>query len=234
MELFEAVAAAATNKPVIVVLFNGRPLALPRIQKTASAILETWFPGIQGGNGVADVLFGDVDPAGRLTTTFPRSVGQVPMYYNHLNTGRPGIGEYRGNYVDGPNSPLYPFGFGLTYATFEYGKVKLSAPTMKRGGTLTAHIRIKNTGQHAGTEVVQLYVRALAASAGPRPVRELKGFQKVRLNPGEFRDVSFTISGPELGYYDTAGRWLLEPGKFNLWLARDSASGQPADFELVK
>ena len=231
-ELFDAVAAA--GKPVVVVLFNGRPLALPRIQEKASAILEAWFPGVQGGNGVADVLFGDVDPAGRLTTTFPRSVGQVPFYYNHFNTGRPGFGEYKGTYVDIPTTPLYPFGFGLTYTTFEYGEVRLSAPTMKPGGTLTAKLNVKNTGSRAGTEVVQLYVRALAASAGPRPVRELQGFQKVRLQPGESRDVSFSISGRELGYYDTTGHWLVEPGKYQLWLAKDSASGQPVDFELVK
>jgi len=234
LELFEAVAAAAANKPIIVVLFNGRPLALPRIREKASAILEAWFPGIQGGNGVADVLFGDVDPSGRLTTTFPRSVGQVPMYYNHLNTGRPDPGEYRGHYVDGPNSPLYPFGFGLTYTTFEYGKVELDALVMKPGGTLTAHVRVKNTGPRAGTETVQLYLRDVVASAGPRPVRELKGWQKVQLLPGESRDVSFNISGRALGYYDEKGRWLVEPGKFQLWLARDSASGQPVEFELAK
>ena len=132
MELFDAV--VATGKPVIVVLFNGRPLAVPRVQEKAAAILEAWDPGVQGGNGVADVLFGDVDPAGRLTTTFPRSVGQVPIYYNHFNTGRPALGKY----VDGPSTPLYPFGFGLAYTTFEYGKVELSAPVMKSGGTLTA------------------------------------------------------------------------------------------------
>jgi beta-glucosidase len=228
MELFDAV--VETGKPVIVVLINGRPLTVPRLEERASAILEAWDPGVQGGNGVADVLFGDVDPAGRLTTTFPRSVGQVPIYYNHFNTGRPGLGKY----VDGPSSPLYPFGFGLTYTTFEYGKVELGAPMMKQDGTLTAKVNVKNTGSRAGTETVQLYVRALASPAGPRPVRELKGFQKVRLQPGESRDVSFTISGHELGYYDTSGRWLVEPGKFQLWLARDSASGEPADFELVK
>ena len=183
---------------------------------------------------MADVLFGDVDPAGRLTTTFPRSVGQVPFYYNHFSTGRPGFGEYKGTYVDIPTTPLYPFGFGLTYTTFEYGEVRLSAPTMKPGGTLTAKVNVKNTGSRAGTEVVQLFVRALAASAGPRPVRELKGFQKVRLQPGESRDVSFTLSGRELGYYDTTGHWLVESGKYQLWLAKDSASGQPVDFELVK
>jgi beta-glucosidase len=231
-ELFDAVAAA--GKPVVVVLFNGRPLALPRIQEKAAAILEAWFPGIQGGNGVADVLFGDVDPAGRLTTTFPRSVGQVPMYYNHLNTGRPGTGEYKGTYVDIPTTPLYPFGFGLAYTTFEYGKVELSAPVLKLGETLTAKVNVKNTGLRAGTEVAQLYIRALAASAGPRPVRELKGFQKVLLQPGESRDVTFTISGHELGYYDAKGRWIVEPGKFQIWIAKDSASGEPVNFSLTQ
>ena len=158
----------------------------------------------------------------------------MPLYYTHLNTGRPGGGEYRGNYVDGPNSPLYPFGFGLTYTTFAYGPVELDAAAMKPGGTLAAHVRITNTGSRAGTETVQLYLRDIVASAGPRPVRELKGFQKVRLQPGESRAVSFTISARELGYYDTAGHWLVEPGKFQLWLAMDSASGQPVDFELIK
>jgi beta-glucosidase len=231
-ELFDAV--ASTGKPVIVVLFNGRPLAVPEIQKKAAAILEAWFPGVQGGNGVADVLFGDVDPAGRLTTTFPDSVGQVPVYYNHFNTGRPGVGEYKGNYADGPVAPLYPFGFGLTYTRFDYGKVRLDAPVVKQGGTLTAHLMLANTGSRAGTETVQLYIRALAASAGPRPVRELKGFRKILLQPGESRDLTFTLSVNDLGYYDTRGNWLVEPGKYQLWLSRDSASGQPVEFKLVK
>jgi beta-glucosidase len=228
MELFNSV--AATGKPVIVVLFNGRPLALPHVQEKAAAILEAWFPGIQGGNGVADVLFGDVDPGGRLTTTFPYSVGQVPIYYNHFNTGRPKLGKY----VDGPSDPLYPFGFGLTYTTFEYDKVQLDEPTMKIGGTLSAHVQIKNTGERTGAEVAQLYIRNVAASAGPRPVRELKGFQKILLQPGESRDVNFTISGRELGYYNTKGNWLVEPGKFQLWIAKDSASGEPMEFEVEK
>ncbi len=231
-ELFDAV--VATGKPVVVVLFNGRPLAIPQIQKKAAAVLEAWFPGVQGGNGVADVLFGDVDPAGRLTTTFPFSVGQVPFYYDHYNTGRPGFGEYKGNYADGPTLPLYPFGFGLAYTTFDYGKVRLDAPEMKSGGTITASLKITNTGKRAGTAVPQLYIRALAASAGPRPVRELKGFQKIRLQPGETRDIAFTLSGKELGYYDIQGRWLVEPGKFQIWISQDSASSDPASFELVR
>ena len=231
-ELFDAV--AATGKPVIVVLFNGRPLALPEIQKKAAAILEAWFPGIQGGNGVADVLFGDVDPVGRLTTSFPNSIGQVPVYYNHANTGRPGIGDYKGNYADGPIAPLYPFGFGLTYTKFDYGKVRLDSPVVKLGGRLVAHLMLTNTGSRTGTETVQLYIRALAASAGTRPVRELKGFQKILLQPGESHDVVFNLSVNDLGYYDTKGNWLVEPGKYQLWLAKDSASGEPAEFELVK
>ena len=228
MELFDAVVAA--GKPVIVVLINGRPLAVPRVQEEAAAILEAWDPGIQGGNGVADVLFGDVDPAGRLTTTFPRNVGQVPIHYNHFNTGRPALGKYE----DGPTTPLYPFGFGLAYTTFEYGKVELSAPVMKPGGMFIAKVNLKNTGSRAGTEVVQLYLRDVAASAGPRPVRELKGFQKVLLQPGDSTEVAFAISGDKLGYYDTKGNWLVEPGKFQIWICRDSASGEPVGFELVK
>jgi beta-glucosidase len=156
-------------------------------------------------------------------------MGQVPVYYNHYNTGRPEMGEY----VDGPRDPLYPFGFGLTYTTFEYGKVELGSKKLKPGGTLTAHAKVKNTGSRAGTEVVQLYIRALAAKAGPRPVRELKGFQKVHFNPGEVRDVTFKIADRDLGYYDADGHWLVEPGKYQLWIAKNSASGDPAEFELA-
>jgi beta-glucosidase len=231
-ELFDAVAAA--GKPVVVVLFNGRPLAIPQIQSQAAAILEAWFPGGQGADGVADVLFGEVDPAGRLTTTFPRNVGQVPFYYNHFNTGRPGFGEYKGNYVDVPTTPLYPFGFGLAYTAFEFGKVVVNTNTISTKGKMTAHTTVKNTGARSGTAVAQLYLRALAASAGPRPVRELKGFQKILLSPGESRDVSFTLSAKELGYYDASGNWLIEPGKYQIWIAADSASGEPAKFDLAK
>ena len=230
LELFQAV--AATGKPVIVVLFNGRPLTIPEISTNAAAILEAWHPGVQAGNGIADILFGDASPSGRLTTSFPYDVGQVPIHYNHLNTGRPGIGEYKGNYVDAPITPLYPFGFGLTYTKFEYGKIQLSASTMKAGETLTARVPLKNTGSRPGTEVVQLYIRDVAASAGPRPVRELKGFQKIELNPGESRDVTFTISNKELGYFDAAGHWLVEPGKFQVWISKDSVSGRHVDFKL--
>ncbi len=239
-ELFEAVAAA--GKPVVVVLFNGRPLAIPRLREKAAAIMEAWQPGIQGGNAVADLLFGDAEPSGRLTASFPRTVGQLPVYYNHLNTGRPQYQEYR----DGTRQPLFPFGFGLAYTTFRYGKVTLAAPEagaepaksgapveMKRGGTLTAAVSVTNTGKRAGEETVQLYIRDVAASRA-RPVRELKGFQKVRLEPGETKELRFTITEDALAFFDETGRRLVEPGAFELWLAPDSASGKPIPFTLER
>jgi beta-glucosidase len=231
-ELLNAV--AATGKPLVVVLFNGRPLVLPGVFEKASAVLEAWFPGVQAGNAVADILFGDSDPSGRLTTTFPYSVGQVPMYYNHYNTGRPGFGHWKGNYVDGPSVPFLPFGYGLTYTKFDYGNVRLDSPVVKFGGALTASATLKNTGTRAGTEVVQFYIRDLAFAAGPRPVREMKGYQKILVQPGETRTVTFRISGEQLGYYDAEGRWLVQPGKFQAWICKDSASGKPVDFQLIK
>jgi beta-glucosidase len=227
MDLFNAV--VATGKPVIVVLFNGRPLALTEFQDKAAAILEAWHPGVQGGNGVADILFGDAEPVGRLTTTFPRCVGQVPFHYNHFNTGRPGFGEYKGNYADAPTTPLYPFGFGLSFTEFEFGKVVLATNSISTGGKISARVKIKNTGSRVGAAVAELYVRALAASTGPRPIRELKSFQKIILPPGETRDANFTLSAKELGYYDTKGNWLIEPGKYQLWISADSASGEPVE-----
>ena len=231
-ELFDAV--AATGKPVIVVLFNGRPLAIPQLQAKAAAILEAWFPGTQGANGVADILFGLVEPAGRLTTTFPRNVGQVPFHYNHFNTGRPGVGDYHGNYVDVPTSPQYPFGFGLAYTTFEFGQVTLATNIISLNGKISASVEIKNTGARAGTAVAELYLRALAASAGPRPVRELKSFKKNVLQPGETKTANFELTAKQLGYFDAQGNWLVEPGKYQFWISADSASGEPATFQLVK
>jgi len=230
LELLGAI--AATGRPVVVVLFNGRPLALPAVFAKTAAVLEAWYPGVQAGNGVADILFGDVDPSGRLTTSFPYSVGQVPMYYNHANTGRPGFGHWHGNYVDGPTVPFLPFGYGLAYTTFEYGKVQLDSGVLKRGGTLTASVPITNTGKRAGTEVAQLYIRDLAFAAGSRPVRELNGFQKILLQPGETRTVTFKLSPDGLGFYDADGHWIVQPGEFQVWISKDSGSGKPARFEL--
>ncbi len=231
-QLFDAV--AATGKPVVVVLFNGRPLAIPQLQNRAAAIVEAWFPGGKGAEAVADLLFGVTDPSGRLTTTFPRNVGQVPFYYNHYNTGRPGFGEYKGNYVDVITTPLYPFGFGLAYTAFEFGHAQLETNMVPMGGEVTVRTAIKNTGARAGTAVAELYLRALAASAGPRPLRELKGFKKILLQPGESREVSFTLAAKDLGYYDARGNWLVEPGNYQLWISGDSATGEPAAFQLLK
>jgi beta-glucosidase len=230
MELLNAI--AATGKPMVVVLFNGRPLALPDIFNKASAVLEAWYPGVQAGNGVADILFGNVDPSGRLTTTFPYSVGQVPMYYNHYNTGRPGFGTWKGNYVDGPSVPFLPFGFGLAYTTFSYGPVQLDTTNLQSGGTLAASVTVTNTGSRMGTEVTQLYLRALAFAGGTPPVRQLKGFQKILLQPGESKQVTFQIPSQELGFYETDGKWVVQPGNFEVWISKDSASGDPAEFEL--
>jgi beta-glucosidase len=231
-QLFDAV--AATGKPVVVVLFNGHPLAIPQIQQKAAAILEAWYPGTEGARGIADILFGNAEPAGRLTTTFPRNVGQVPFYYNHFNTGRPGFGEYKGNYVDVPTLPLYPFGFGLAYTTFAFGAIQLATNQVSMSGGLLARANIKNSGHRAGTAVAELYIRALASSAGPRPVRELKGFSKVLLSPGESCTVSFEVPSRQLGYFDAKGRWLVEPGAYQVWIAQDSASGEPAAFKLQR
>jgi beta-glucosidase len=227
MELFESI--IAVGKPVIVVLINGRPLTFPRIAEKAAAILEAWNPGVQGGNGVADVLFGDVDPAGRLTVSFPRSVGQVPVFYNHYNTGRPTMGLY----MDGSRDPLYPFGHGLTYTKFEYGKVQLTPNKFHLTEAGTAKVTVKNTGTRAGTEVVQLYIRALWSSRGPRPVRELKGFKKIRLNPGESREVEFPIGNNELAYYKADGERFEEACKYQIWISKDSASGEPAELTVL-
>ena len=188
--------------------------------------------GLAAGSGraFADVLV-LIDKS---TQRMSVSVNGQPRFLWRVSTGRPGFGEYKGNYVDVPTTPLYPFGFGLAYTTFEFGQVQLDALKMKIGGVITAHLQIKNTGSRTGTETVQLYIRALACSAGPRPVRELKGFQKILLQPGESCDLEFHLSAHDLGCYDTKGNWLVEPGKYQLWLARDSASGEPAEFELVK
>ena len=227
MELFRAV--VEVGKPVVVILVNGRPLAIPEVQDKAAAILEAWQPGVQGGNGVADVLFGDVSPSGRLTASFPRSVGQLPVYYNHYNTGRPELG----NYVDSPREPLYPFGFGLSYTTFDYGSVRIKSSGLRSGENLEARVVIKNTGASEGTETAQLYIRGLAFSGGSRPVRELKGFQKVQISAGRATEVSFTLPMRDLGYFDAKGRWLVEPGKYQVWIAPNSAAGKPVDLELL-
>jgi len=221
------------GKPVVMVLFTGRPLALQWEEDNMPTILNVWFAGSEAGDAIADALFGDVNPSGKLTATFPRNVGQVPIYYNHKNTGRPlpegeWFQKFRSNYLDVPNSPLYPFGYGLSYTTFRYGDIKLNTSNLEGNQTLQASIELTNTGEYDGAEVVQLYIRDVVASI-TRPVKELKGFQKVFLKAGETRTVTFDITTEDLKFYDYDLEYLWEPGEFEIMIggnSRDVKSGK--------
>jgi beta-glucosidase len=220
-------ALVETGKPVVLVLMNGRPLTLSWEAGHCGAILETWFGGTEAGNAVADVLFGDYNPSGKLTATFPRNVGQIPIYYNHKNTGRPYRGDpgyrYVSRYIDVPNSPLFAFGYGLSYTTFSYGDVKLSKTTLVGDETLVASVTLTNTGNRAGEETVQLYLSQPVASV-TRSVEDLRGFQKVRLGPGETREVIFRITPDDLKFYNGKLEYDWEPGKFVVRIGGDSTS----------
>ena len=228
-------ALKATGKPLVLVLMNGRPLAIVKQDQQADAILETWFAGTEGGNAVADVLFGDYNPSGKLPISFPRSVGQIPVYYSHLNTGRPYNAEhpnkYTSRYFDEANGPLYPFGYGLSYTTFSVSDVKLSAPTLSRDGTVTASVDVTNTGKREGATVMQMYIQDVTASQS-RPVKELKGFDKVSLKPGETQTVSFPIDINALKFWNQKMKYDAEPGTFNVFIGTDSARVKQAQFEL--
>jgi beta-glucosidase len=223
----------ATGKPYAVVLMNGRPLTINWVAENSPAILETWFAGTQGGNAIADVLFGDVNPGGKLPVTFPLSVGQIPIYYNHKNTGRPPDvnNKYTSKYLDVPVTPLYPFGYGLSYSQFQLTNLQLSARSIRPDGRLTASVDVENTGRRAGDEVVQLYVRDTAASR-TRPVRELKGFERITLRAGEKRRVQFTLASPQLGFYNREMRFVVEPGEFKVFVGNSSVGGLEASFEV--
>ena len=229
-------ALKATGKPLVLVLMNGRPLALVKEDQQADAILETWFAGTEGGNAIADVLFGDYNPSGKLPMSFPRSVGQIPVYYSHLNTGRPYNADkpnkYTSRYFDEANGPLYPFGYGLSYTTFTVSDVKLSAPTMKRDGTVTASVQVTNTGKREGATVIQMYLQDVTASMS-RPVKQLKGFEKVNLKPGETQTVSFPIDIEALKFWNQRMKYDAEPGKFNVFIGVDSARVKQGEFELL-
>jgi beta-glucosidase len=222
---------AHLGKPVVLVLFTGRPLVITRQVNLVDAILLAWHPGIEGGHALGEILFGLHSPLGRLPITFPRSTGQVPIYYNHKNSGRPVYdgGPFHSRYVDLPNSPLYPFGFGLTYTTFAYANMKLSQSTIRR--RLSVQAEITNTGQHPGSELVQLYVRDLVGSL-TRPVRELKGFQRLELQPGETRKISFELTEEMLSFTRADGSKGVEPGGFEVWISSDSTSGLKGNFTL--
>jgi len=230
-----ALAVLAAGKPTAVVLFNGRPMTLSKLHEKAPAILEAWFPGTMGGHSVADALFGDVNPGGKLPSTFPRNLGQVPLYYNHKNTGRPALNptdRYLSKYIDSPNAPLYPFGWGLSYTTFALKDLSLDQKTIPPSGSIQASVTVENTGPVAGDEVVQLYIRD-AVSSVSRPVRELKGFQRVTLKPGEQRRVGFALGPKELGAYDQEMRWKVEPGTFQVFAGTSSAGGLEASFDVL-
>jgi beta-glucosidase len=230
-QLLEAV--AATGTPVVLVLMNGRPLILEWAVEHVPAIVETWFLGVEAGNATADVLFGDVNPSGRLPVTFPRAVGQIPLYYNHRNTGRPPAAEkYTSKYIDVPVTPRYPFGYGLSYTTFAYRDLKLGAARIGPRDTLTVSVTVTNTGTREGTEVVQLYVRDEVASVA-RPVRELKGFRRVTLKPGEARTVELRLAARDLAFYGLDMRPVVEPGTFRVFVGSNSAEGLEATFTLA-
>jgi beta-glucosidase len=224
------------GKPMVIVLFNGRPLTLTWEDKNASAILDVWAPGSEAGNAIADVLFGDYNPAGKLTATFPRSVGQIPIYYNHKNTGRPyssGPTKFKSNYLDISNDPLYPFGYGLSYTTFNYSDVSLSKTKLKGNETLTASVTLTNTGKYAGEEVVQLYISDPVASIS-RSVKELKNYQKVNLQPGESKKISFAITPEQLKFYNTQLKYDWEPGEFVVQIGTSSANTHNASVWWAK
>jgi beta-glucosidase len=231
-QLLEAV--AATGTPVVLVLMNGRPLILEWTADHVPAIVETWFLGVEAGNATADVLFGDVNPSGRLPVTFPRVLGQVPLYYNHRNTGRPFAADnkYTSKYLDVPNPPRYPFGFGLSYTTFAYRDLRLSTARARTSDTVTATITVTNSGNREGTEVVQLYIRDEVASVA-RPVRELKAFQRVTLKPGESRAVNLRVAVRDLAFYGLDMKPVVEPGTFRVYVGPNSAEGLEATFECI-
>ena len=226
-----------TGKPVVLVLFTGRPLTLKWENDNVPAILNVWFGGTEAGDAIADVLFGDVNPSGKLSTTFPQNVGQVPLYYNHKNTGRP-LGEgqwfqkFRSNYLDVSNDPLYPFGFGLSYTSFSYSSITLSDTAIKSGQNLTASVTLTNTGSVAGKEVVQLYTRQMVGSI-TRPVKELKSFQKVELKPGESKKISFWISSNDLKFYNSDLNYIYEPGAYKIFIGTNSRDVKEANFKLI-
>jgi beta-glucosidase len=226
-------AIAATGKPYVVVLMNGRPLTIGWLARHAPALLESWFPGTEGGNAVADVLFGKVDPGGKLPMSFPRDVGQIPIYYNQLPTGRPydPNNKYTSKYLDVPNSPQYPFGFGLSYTTFTLSDLHLSAAGIARTGSLTVTARITNTGTRPGDDVAQLYIHESGTTI-LQPVRRLDGFQRVTLAPGQSKTVRFTVGPSNIGFYDNQGRFGVEPGTVDVYVGDSSTGGLRGQFTV--
>jgi beta-glucosidase len=229
-------ALKATGKPLVIVLMNGRPLTVVKEDQQADAMLETWFSGTEGGNAIADVLFGDYNPSGKLPVSFPRSVGQIPIYYNHLPTGRPynfaKPNKYTSHYYDAVNGPLYPFGYGLSYTTFTVSPVKMSSRTMPRNGSVEASVTVTNSGKRDGATVVQLYLNDPVASIS-RPVQELRGFQRIMLKAGESQTVKFKIDVDALKFWNQKMQQVAEPGKINVMIGLDSVRTQDAQFDYL-
>lgn len=227
-----------TGKPVVLVLFAGRPMTLTWEQQNVPAILNVWFGGVEAAKAIGDVLFGDVNPSGKITMTFPQNVGQIPLYYAHKNTGRP-LGDRKwftrfwSNYLDVSNDPLYPFGYGLSYTTFTYGDIKISSNNLKPGQKIKLTTTVTNSGKYAGEEVVQLYVRDLVGTS-TRPVKELKGFQKISLQPGETKTVTFEIGEEMLRFYNSQLKYVSEAGDFKAFIGTNSRDVKEVDFKLVK
>lgn len=227
-----------TGKPVVMVLLTGRPLALKWENDNVPAILNMWFGGSEAGAAVADVIFGDVVPSGKLTTSFPLNTGQIPIYYNHKNTGRPladgqWFSKFRSNYLDVPNEPLYPFGYGLSYTTFTYSEISLSKNTMKPGENIEVKVKVSNTGKYDGKEVVQLYIRDMVGTT-TRPVKELKKFEKVMIKKGETREITFKITEEDLKFYNYNLDFVAEPGDFKVFVGGNSRDVKEASFSLTK
>jgi len=226
---------ATLKKPFVVVLFNGRPLTLSKVDAASPAILEAWFPGTEAGNAVADVLFGKVNPGGKLPVTFPRALGQVPIYYNHEPTGRPCDvnSKYNSRYRDIPScDPLYPFGYGLSYTTFKVGNLSLDRSSVSRKGTVTATVDVANTGDRKGDDVVQLYIHDPVASIS-QPVRRLRGFQRVTLDPGKSTTVTFHLDASDFGFYDNRGRFVVEPGSIDVYAGDSSTADLTKSFVVT-
>jgi beta-glucosidase len=223
----------ATRKPVVVVVMSGRPLVLTNIVDGAAAVLQVWHAGIEAGNAIADVLYGDVNPSGKLSMSFPYSVGQIPVYYSQKNTGRPQNpdNKFSSKYLDIPNEPLFPFGYGLSYTNFSYSNFKLSSDVLTKGSSITASVTLSNTGKFDGEEVVQLYTQDLVRSITP-PEKELKGFQKVFLRAGNSKEIVFKISEETLKFWNATLKYGSEPGKFDAMIGGNSRDVLKAGFEL--
>jgi len=223
----------ATGKPVVLVLESGRPLDVRWANDHVAAIIQAWYPGVQAGNAIADVLFGDVSPSARLPMSWPRSVGQIPVYYNHKTTGRPtSPNRWHTGYLDESSQPLFPFGYGLAYTSFRYSNLTILTKTVAPAGALRVQAEVENVGRRIGTEVAQLYVHDRVAPTS-RPVRELKGFLRTTLRPGEKKTVLFTVNGSELGSYDPDLHWVVPPGTYDVWIAPSAtAEGVHGTFQI--